>query len=118
MMPPLISKPPTTSRNDVSRNELKLRQLDNRDKMMRAFEVIVLLSLVVTQLFILARVLENSNYNKQNIIEHGKSVDEHRVDNERVHKSIENLICDIIIKRPVDQVTDGQRKACLGRGTQ
>lgn len=67
----LISKTPTTARTDVSKNELKLRQLDTRDKMMRAFEVIVLIALVITQIIILFRVLENSSYNRTNIIEQG-----------------------------------------------
>lgn len=74
----LIKIPPTTSRNDVSDNEMKLRKLDNRDRLMRVFEVVILAVVVLICLLVLLNVNENSAFNKKSIIEHSKSVEEHR----------------------------------------
>ena len=59
----------------VSKNELQLRKLANRDKMMRTFEVFILSLVVILTFFSLNRINQLATSNQKNIIEHAKQVE-------------------------------------------
>ena len=76
---------PSTSRKDVSENELKLRQLDRRDMMLK-FYIATLTTIAVVLLLFVALS------NRTNIVEH-------RQRNEEVHLEIENYIRCVVLLR-------------------
>lgn len=59
-----------------SNKEKILRKLDDRDKIMRTFEVFVLVALVVITLFSLLRLSQVASTNETNIVKHAKQVDD------------------------------------------
>lgn len=56
--------------NDVSANELQLRKLDDRDKLFRAFQLLILAAVVAINIFGLLSIRELAETNRANIEEH------------------------------------------------
>lgn len=61
--------------NDISPNELKLRKLDNRDKAMRVFEILVLATVVAITMFGLYSVRQLAKENRANITDHREQIE-------------------------------------------
>jgi hypothetical protein len=64
------------------------------------------------------KVLDALLAHNEDVLRHKQEMIDHEERSEDSRRQLENLICDIIIKRPAAQVSDGQRKACQGKGTQ
>lgn len=85
--------------------------------------VLVLLGFIIflnlSTIMAVNRELRHHRGTTESLIKHNdRNTTEHRDANQGDHNNIMNLICDIIIKRPPASITDGQRKACEGWGTQ
>lgn len=60
--------------NDVSNGELKLRQLDRRDLIVRAYQFVILFAVIGLNLFMLAQITQLANSNSSNIKKHSTQI--------------------------------------------
>lgn len=112
---------PTNAENDVSENELKLRKLDHRDKLMRAFEVVVLAAVVAITMFALINIRQLANENRKNIDEHRSQIEDNNSDtNKQVNNradinqaKLDTILCIISVSPTVR--TSEYVKSCYDR---